>query len=171
MSGRPTRPRPLWEAAVAHDSFYCGGTAFIVGNQFMLRINKLCHKSSWIPRPSGGADPGEERIKVVTKHNLSKILGLFRLIKVVTTVKVVTAKVQPKKNHKDISCKNPGKIMMVSLYTEVIGTSFSCSQVLSLSHAPSSLCQHTVLDRALQSGWKRFSAARRNKQRASTASS
>lgn len=137
----------------------------------VLRINKLCHKSSWIPRPSGGADPGEERIKVVTKHNLSKILGLFRLIKVVTTVKVVTAKVQPKKNHKDISCKNPGKIMMVSLYTEVIGTSFSCSQVLSLSHAPSSLCQHTVLDRALQSGWKRFSAARRNKQRASTASS
>ncbi len=93
----------------------------------MLLINKLCHKTSGNSRPSGEVDPVEAKLKVVTKHRFSKNLGGFRLIKVVTTITVVTAKVQPKKNHKDISCKNPGKIMMVSLYTEVIGTSFTAS--------------------------------------------
>lgn len=72
-------------------------TAFIVAVPLLLSetnllpINKLCHKVSCISRPSEEAASREAKIKVVTKHNFSKFLGLFRLIK------VVTAKVQPEK--------------------------------------------------------------------------
>jgi len=73
-------------------------TAFIVAvplllseTRVLLPINKLCHKVSCISRPSEEAASREAKIKVVTKHNFSKFLGLFRLIK------VVTAKVQPEK--------------------------------------------------------------------------
>ena len=62
-----------------------------VDHKEMLPINKLCHKVSCISRPSEEAASREAKIKVVTKHNFSKFLGLFRLIK------VVTAKVQPEK--------------------------------------------------------------------------
>jgi len=82
----------------------------------MLLINKLCHKTSGNSRSSGEVDPVEAKIKVVTKHRFSKNLGVFRLIKVVTTIKVVTAKVQPQKNRRNVPCKTPEKIMMVSFW-------------------------------------------------------
>lgn len=75
----------------------------------LLPINKLCHKVSCISRPSEEAASREAKIKVVTKHNFSKFLGLFRLIKVVTTIKVVTAKVQPEKNYRKDPVLKPQK--------------------------------------------------------------
>ena len=75
----------------------------------VLPINKLCHKVSCISRPSEEAASREAKIKVVTKHNFSKFLGLFRLIKVVTTIKVVTAKVQPEKNYRKDPVLKPQK--------------------------------------------------------------
>ncbi|MFG0685897.1 hypothetical protein [Pseudomonas sp. WSY_20] len=87
--------------------------------KLVLLINKLCHKTSGNSRPSGEVDPVEAKLKVVTKHRFSKNLGGFRLIKVVTTITVVTAKVQPEKNRRGTPRKKPEKIMMVSF---VLGT-------------------------------------------------